>query len=36
MSVLALHEVVAYGASNAGLGPLTKSLAVEWAPHGCA
>jgi len=31
---VALFEVAAYGASKAGLGALTKSLAVEWAPHG--
>ena len=33
-SVVALHEVAAYGASKAGVAGLTKSLAVEWAPHG--
>jgi NAD(P)-dependent dehydrogenase (short-subunit alcohol dehydrogenase family) len=33
-SVVALHEVTAYGASKAGVAALTKSLAVEWAPHG--
>jgi NAD(P)-dependent dehydrogenase (short-subunit alcohol dehydrogenase family) len=33
-SVIALHEVAAYGASKAGVAALTKSLAVEWAPHG--
>ena len=33
-SVVALHEVAAYGASKAGVTALTKSLAVEWAPHG--
>ena len=33
-SVVALHEVSAYGASKAGVAALTKSLAVEWAPHG--
>ncbi|HEV2017131.1 MAG TPA: glucose 1-dehydrogenase [Gemmatimonadaceae bacterium] len=33
-SVVALHEVAAYGASKAGCAALTKSLAVEWAPHG--
>ncbi len=33
-SVVALHEVAAYGASKAGVAALTKSLAVEWAPHG--
>ena len=32
-SVVALHEVAAYGASKAGVAALTKSLAVEWAPH---
>ena len=31
---VALFEVAAYGASKAGLGALTKSLAIEWAPHG--
>ena len=31
---LALFEVAAYGASKAGVGALTKSLAIEWAPHG--
>src|ERR1043166_855363 len=31
---LALFEVAAYGASKAGIGALTKSLAIEWAPHG--
>lgn len=31
---LAFYEVAAYGASKAGLGALTKSLAVELAPHG--
>jgi NAD(P)-dependent dehydrogenase (short-subunit alcohol dehydrogenase family) len=31
---LAFHEVAAYGASKAGLGALTKSLAVELAKHG--
>lgn len=30
----AFYEVAAYGASKAGLGALTKSLAVELAPHG--
>ncbi len=30
---LAFHEVAAYGASKAAVGALTKSLAVEWAPH---
>jgi NAD(P)-dependent dehydrogenase (short-subunit alcohol dehydrogenase family) len=33
-SVVALHEVAADGASKAGVAALTKSLAVEWAPHG--
>src|SRR3982074_2834164 len=32
-SVVALVEVAAYGASKAGVAALTKSLAVEWAPH---
>jgi NAD(P)-dependent dehydrogenase (short-subunit alcohol dehydrogenase family) len=31
---LGLFEVAAYGASKSGLASLTKSLAVEWAPHG--
>jgi len=31
---VALFEVAAYGASKAGVGALTKSLAIEWAPHG--
>ncbi len=31
---LAFNEVTAYGASKAGVGALTKSLAVEWARHG--
>ena len=30
---VAFHEVAAYGASKAAVGALTKSLAVEWAPH---
>ena len=30
----AFHEVAAYGASKAAVGALTRSLAVEWAPHG--
>jgi NAD(P)-dependent dehydrogenase (short-subunit alcohol dehydrogenase family) len=29
-----LFEVAAYGASKAGVGALTKTLAVEWARHG--
>jgi NAD(P)-dependent dehydrogenase (short-subunit alcohol dehydrogenase family) len=33
-SFLALFEVAAYCASKAGLASLTKSLAIEWAPHG--
>lgn len=33
-SVVALQEVTAYGVSKAGVAALTKSLAVEWAPHG--
>jgi NAD(P)-dependent dehydrogenase (short-subunit alcohol dehydrogenase family) len=33
-SVVALQEVAAYGVSKAGVAALTKSLAVEWAPHG--
>jgi NAD(P)-dependent dehydrogenase (short-subunit alcohol dehydrogenase family) len=31
---VALLEVAAYGASKAAVVALTKSLAVEWAPHG--
>ena len=30
---VAFHEVAAYGASKAAVGALTRSLAVEWAPH---
>jgi len=33
-SVVALYEVAAYGASKAGVAALTKSLALELAPHG--
>ena len=33
-SVVALHEVAAYGASKAAVAALTKSLAVEWGTHG--
>ncbi len=33
-SLVALQEVTAYGVSKAGVAALTKSLAVEWAPHG--
>jgi NAD(P)-dependent dehydrogenase (short-subunit alcohol dehydrogenase family) len=31
---VALHEVAAYSASKAAVGSLTKSLAIEWGPHG--
>lgn len=31
---VAFRDVAAYGASKAGVGALTKSLAVELAPHG--
>jgi NAD(P)-dependent dehydrogenase (short-subunit alcohol dehydrogenase family) len=31
---LGLFEVAAYGASKAGIGSLTKTLAVEWARYG--
>ena len=30
---VAFHEVAAYGASKAAVAALTKSLAIEWAPH---
>lgn len=30
---VAFHEVAAYGASKAAVAALTRSLAVEWAPH---
>lgn len=33
-SFVALFEVAAYAASKAGVASLTKSMAVEWAPHG--
>lgn len=33
-SFVALYEVAAYSASKAAVASLTKSLAVEWAPHG--
>jgi NAD(P)-dependent dehydrogenase (short-subunit alcohol dehydrogenase family) len=33
-SFVALAEVAAYAASKAGVASLTKSLALEWAPHG--
>jgi NAD(P)-dependent dehydrogenase (short-subunit alcohol dehydrogenase family) len=29
-----LYEVAAYAASKAAVASLTKSLAIEWAPHG--
>jgi len=32
-SLVALQEVTAYGVSKAGVAALTKSLAIEWAPH---
>jgi NAD(P)-dependent dehydrogenase (short-subunit alcohol dehydrogenase family) len=32
-SFLALFEVAAYGASKSAVASLTKSLAIEWAPH---
>ena len=31
---VSLYEVAAYSASKAAVASLTKSLAVEWAPHG--
>jgi NAD(P)-dependent dehydrogenase (short-subunit alcohol dehydrogenase family) len=31
---VALYEVAAYGASKSAVASLTKSLAIEWAPHG--
>jgi NAD(P)-dependent dehydrogenase (short-subunit alcohol dehydrogenase family) len=31
---VALYEVAAYAASKAAVAMLTKSLAIEWAPHG--
>jgi NAD(P)-dependent dehydrogenase (short-subunit alcohol dehydrogenase family) len=31
---LGLYQVAAYCASKAGVGSLTKSLAVEWSRHG--
>jgi len=31
---VALYEVAAYSASKAAVAALTKSLAIEWAPHG--
>ena len=33
-SFLGMFEVAAYGASKSGLASLTRTLAVEWAPHG--
>jgi NAD(P)-dependent dehydrogenase (short-subunit alcohol dehydrogenase family) len=33
-SFVGLYEVAAYAASKAAVASLTKSLAVEWAPHG--
>jgi NAD(P)-dependent dehydrogenase (short-subunit alcohol dehydrogenase family) len=33
-TMVAFHEVAAYGASKAAVGALTKSLAVEWAGYG--
>jgi len=33
-SFVALYEVAAYSASKAAVASLTKSLALEWAPHG--
>src|ERR1041384_237323 len=33
-SFVALQEVAAYSASKAAVSSLTKSLAIEWAPHG--
>ena len=33
-SFVALHEVAAYAASKAAVASLTKSLAIEWGPHG--
>jgi len=32
-SFVALYEVAAYAASKAAVASLTKSMAVEWAPH---
>jgi NAD(P)-dependent dehydrogenase (short-subunit alcohol dehydrogenase family) len=32
-SFVALYEVAAYSASKAAVAALTKSLAIEWAPH---
>ena len=33
-TMVAFHEVAAYGASKAAVGALTRSLAVEWAASG--
>jgi NAD(P)-dependent dehydrogenase (short-subunit alcohol dehydrogenase family) len=33
-SFVALYEVAAYAASKAGVASLTKTMAIEWAPHG--
>src|SRR5437763_332123 len=33
-SLVGLYEVAAYGASKAAVASLTKTLAIEWAPHG--
>ncbi|HKT23058.1 MAG TPA: glucose 1-dehydrogenase [Terriglobales bacterium] len=33
-SFVALYEVAAYAASKAAVASLTKSMAIEWAPHG--
>jgi NAD(P)-dependent dehydrogenase (short-subunit alcohol dehydrogenase family) len=33
-SMVSLFEVAAYTASKAGVAALTRSLAIEWAPHG--
>ena len=33
-SLVGLFEVAAYGASKAAVASLTKTLAIEWAPHG--
>jgi NAD(P)-dependent dehydrogenase (short-subunit alcohol dehydrogenase family) len=33
-SFVAFYEVAAYSASKAAVASLTKSLAIEWAPHG--
>ena len=33
-SFVAIFEVAAYAASKSAVASLTKSLAIEWAPHG--